>query len=201
MPDGDMSIPHSIIKRREDATIQCPKTFQNSYVGGVSQNNDISCNFDYLICYLHTIYFQEIGITMATPCNNVFECNDRSDESGCKIADWYLYSILSLAAIVLGVTCFVSLQKHVKKVTNEIMQDRRWRLATENENSQIVSSASEKLMKVAFHAENASIDEVNKLFTTEMRIHMNEARVICCLKVRNFRQMMNLTSRVDILMI
>ena len=148
-----------------------------------------------------SLKFQEIGYTMAIPCNKQKECIDESDESGCEIPDWYLYSILSLTIIVLGITCFVSLQKQVKKVVEEIMQDRRWRLATENENSQIVSSASEKLMKVAFHAENASIDEVNKLFTTEMRIHMNEARVICCLKVRNFRQMMNLTSRVDILMI
>ena len=134
------------------------------------------------------MYFQEIGYTMATPCNNFFECNDGSDESGCEIADWYLYSILSLAILVLGITCFVSLQKHAKKVVEEIMQDRRWRRATENENSRMVSTESEKLMKVAFHAHNGNIDEVNKLLCAEMRVHVNEARVICCLKVSNFRQ-------------
>ena len=133
------------------------------------------------------MYFQEIGITMATPCNNVTpECNDGSDESGCKISDWYLYSILSLSVIVLGITCFFSLQKHVKKLVNEIMQDRRWRCATKNENNQMVSIASEKLMKIAFHAENGNKGEVNKLLEAEMREHVNKPRVICCLKVSNF---------------
>ena len=125
---------------------------------------------------------------MATPCNNVKECIDESDESGCHIADWYLYSILSLTVIILGTTCFVSLQKQVKKVVEEIMQDRRWRLATENENNQIVSNPSEKQLKVAFNADNNNIDEVNKLLSAEMRVHKNFARVICCLKVITFRQ-------------
>ena len=125
---------------------------------------------------------------MAAPCNEVFECNDWSDESGCEIPSWYLYSILSLTIIFLGITCYVSLQKRVKKVVNEIMQDRRWRLATENENSQMVSTESEKLMKVAFHAENGNIDDLNKLLCAEMRVHVNEARVICCVKVSYFRK-------------
>ena len=125
---------------------------------------------------------------MATPCNDVIECIDGSDESAqnCEIADWYLYSILSLTIIVLGITCYVSLQKHVKKVVNEIMQDRRWRLATKNENSQLVSIESEKLLKIAYHAENGNKDEVNKLLQAEMREHANKPRVICCLKVSNF---------------
>ena len=122
---------------------------------------------------------------MATPCNGAIECNDRSDEMGCEIPDGYFYSILSLAAIVLGITSFVSLQKHVKREVNEIMQDRRWRLATENWNSQIVATTSEKLMKIAFHAENGNKDEVNKLLLAEMREHVNKPRVICCLKVSN----------------
>ena len=120
---------------------------------------------------------------MAIPCNDVKECNDWSDESGCEIPDWYLYSILSLTIIILGITCFVSLQKHVKKVVEEIMQDRRWRLATQNDSSQMVSIASEKLMKVTFHVENGNIDEVNKLLCAEKRVHVHEARVICCLRV------------------
>ena len=128
---------------------------------------------------------------MAIPCNNVIECIDGSDESGCDYhyADWYLYSILLLTAIVLGITCFVSLQQHVKKVVNEIMQDRRWRLATETENSQMVSISSEKLMKVAFLADNGNIDEVRKLMSDEMRVHLNEARLICCLKVSKSSQL------------
>ena len=125
---------------------------------------------------------------MATPCNGAFECIDKSDESGCEIADWYLYSILVLAVIVLGITSFLSLQKNVKKKANEIMQDRRWRLATKNENSQMVSIESEKLMKIAVHAENGNKDEVIKLLESEIREHVNKPRVICCLKVSNFRK-------------
>ena len=119
---------------------------------------------------------------MAIPCNDVFECADGSDESGCEIPDWYLYSILSLILIVLGITCFVFLSKHAKKIVEEIMQDRRWRLATENENSQVITIASDKLMKVAFYADNGSLDDFNKLLQAEKRIHVNEARLICCLK-------------------
>ena len=140
----------------------------------------------------NAVYFQEIGYTMATPCNGAIECNDRSDESGCEIPYWYFYSILSLAAIVLGITSCVSLQKHVKEEVNEIMQDRRWRLATENQDSHMVAIASEKLMKIAFHAENGNKDEVNKLLKAEMRKHVNKSRVICCLKVSDFRQRMKI---------
>ena len=125
---------------------------------------------------------------MATPCNGAIECIDGSDERRCEIADWYLYSILLLAAFVLGITSFVSLQKHVRKEVNEIMQDRRWRRATENWNRQMVVIASEKLMKIAFHAGNGNKDEVIKLLQAEMRVHINKPGVICCLKVSNFRQ-------------
>ena len=52
----------------------------------------------------------------------------------------------------------------------------------------MVSIPSEKLMKVAFHAENGNIDELNKLLYAEMRVHINEARVICCIKVSYFRK-------------
>ena len=122
---------------------------------------------------------------MATPCNDVIECIDGSDErSGCDYADFYLYRILSLTGIVLFITCFVSLQKQVKKVVKEIKQDRRWRLATENEESQMVLLASKKQIKVAFHADSGNIKEVNKLLCAEMRSHGNESRMICCLKVK-----------------
>ena len=125
---------------------------------------------------------------MATPCNDISECVDGSDESECHFPDWYSYSILSLALVVLGITCYVSLRKHVKKAIQEIMQDTRWRLATENENRQIVYSESEKLMKMAYHAENCNVDEINKILSNEMNTHGNEARLMCCLKVSNFRE-------------
>ena len=95
---------------------------------------------------------------MAAPCNGIRECIDGSDENGCKFPNWLLPTLLSLAAVVLGLTCFISLQRHVKRAINEIMQDRRWRVATQNTKSQIISMASEKLMKVAIFVRNEPAD-------------------------------------------
>ena len=120
---------------------------------------------------------------MATPCNGIRECIDGSDENGCKFPNWLLPTLLSLAAVVLGLTCFISLQRQVKRAINEIMQDRRWRVATQNTKSQIISMASEKLMKVAIFVRNDNMDEINKLLSNEMKVHGNEAEVLCCLKV------------------
>ena len=125
---------------------------------------------------------------MATPCNNITECFDGSDENECNFPEWVLYSISVLAALILNITSFFSLQNHVKKAAREILQDKRWRLATENENSQEILIASEKLMKVAFYAEKGNIDEIKKLLRIEIRAHGNVARAMCCLKVNEFLQ-------------
>ena len=43
--DANLSDKSSLITRREDATMQCPKTIQNhSVMMGVSQNSYISCD-------------------------------------------------------------------------------------------------------------------------------------------------------------
>ena len=120
---------------------------------------------------------------MATPCNGIPECFDGSDENDCHFPNWLLPSLLSLAAVVLSLTCFISLQKHVKKAVNYIMQDSRWRLATQNTNSRILSMTSEKLMKIASFIENGSVDEIDILLANEMKAHGNEAEVMCCMKV------------------
>ena len=130
--------------------------------------------------------FQEIGYTMATPCNGITECFDKSDENDCNFPNWLLPSLLALAAVVLIITCFISLQIQVKQAINCIMQDSRWRLATQNTNSRILCMTSEKLMKVASFIENGNVDEINKLLINEMKAHGNEAEVMCCMKVINF---------------
>jgi hypothetical protein len=131
---------------------------------------------------------QEIGFTMATPCNGITECFDKSDENDCNFPNWLLPSLLSLAAIVLIITCFISLQIQVNQAINCIMQDSRWRLATQNTNSRILCITSEKLMKVASFIENGNVDEINKLLINEIKAHGNEAEVMCCMKVINFKK-------------
>ena len=66
------------------------------------------------------------------------------------------------------------------------MQDSRWRLATQNTNSPILSMTSEKLMKVASFIENGNVDEIDTLLINEMKAHGNEAEVMCCIKVIYF---------------
>ena len=129
---------------------------------------------------------------MATPCNNITECIDESDENECHFPEWVLYIISVLAALILNITCFFSLQNHVKKAAKAILQDRRWRLATENKNSRDILNASEKLMKIAFYAKKGNVDEIKKLLKAEIRAHGNEARAMCCLKVNEFIQKITL---------
>ena len=123
---------------------------------------------------------------MATPCNSIYECFDKSDETDCHFPNWLLPSLLSLAVVVLSLTCFISLQKIVKRSINYIMQDSRWRLATQNTNSPILSMTSEKLMKVASFIENGNVNEIDTLLINEMKAHGNEAEVMCCIKVIYF---------------
>ena len=123
---------------------------------------------------------------MATPCDGIKECIDDADENECKFPNWFLPSILSLAAVVLVITCFVSLKKNIGKIISEIMQDIRWRTATQDLNSPNVLNA-EKSMKLAHFTENASFyfREINKLLSDELKAHGSEAEAMCCLKVTN----------------
>ena len=120
---------------------------------------------------------------MATPCDGISECYDNSDEQGCEFSNWLLPSLVVTAVVVLIITCLISMQRNAKNKVNEIMQDRRWRLATQNSTNRNISMASEKLLKVVSYVENCNITAINKLFNMEMEAHGSEATAICCLKV------------------
>ena len=113
------------------------------------------------------------------------ECFGGSDENGCKFPDWLLPTMLSLTVVILALTCFIALHREVKKEINYKMQDSRWRLATQNTNSRILSMTAEKLMKVASLIENGNVDEIDLLLANEMKAHGNEADVMLCMKVIN----------------
>ena len=93
--------------------------------------------------------------------------------------------MLSLTVVILALTCFIALHREVKKEINYIMQDSRWRLATQNTNSRILSMTAEKLMKVASLIENGNVDDIDLLLANEMKAHGNEADVMLCMKVIN----------------
>ena len=112
-------------------------------------------------------FFQEIGYAMATPCNGITECFDKSDENDCHFPNLLLPSLVSFAAVLLSITCFISLQTQVKKAINYIIQDSRWRFASQNINSPILAKTSEKLMKVASFIENGNLEKIHTLIEKE----------------------------------
>ena len=123
---------------------------------------------------------------MATPCNGITECFDKSDENDCHFSNLLLPSLVLFAAVLLSITCFISLQTQMKKAINYIMQDSRWRFATQSINSPILAKTSEKLMKVASFIENGNLEKIDMLLVNEMKAHGNEAHVMCCMKVINY---------------
>ena len=62
------------------------------------------------------------------------------------------------------------------------MQDRAWRLATENSTSAVILR-SERLMNIAMLIEDGNSNEVNKIFNKETEKHASEGRALFCLKV------------------
>ena len=159
------SVPMSQIpKRREDATIECvgPKIGLNEY-----------------------------SVIWAVPCNNIQECYDGEDESGCKFPFWTIPSILFGTGIVLGLAFAAYLYKYSRQDWNVIMQDRQWRLATQKSDSK----ESEKAFKIALLAHGEDIDGIMKFFATEIETHGSEATAICYLKVQmiSFFKMRHLT--------
>ena len=105
---------------------------------------------------------------------------DESDENGCELPIWLLPSILPGILIVLCLTSYVLLKKYISNEVNKIMQDMRWRLATQKTEC---SAKSKQLLNVAFWIETNNLHEINNLLKKEMDFHDNYGRTMCCFKV------------------
>ena len=141
-------------KRSEDATIECR---------AVKNDED---------------YYP---VTWAVPCNNnIQECYNGEDENGCEFPFWTVPSILCGTCLALCLTFVAYLYKYSSNDWNEIMQDRRWRLAIK----QATCRESEKAYNIALMAHAEDLDGIMNIFTTEVDTHGSEATAICYLKVQ-----------------
>ena len=142
----------NIPKRPEDATTEC-----RAYISA-------------------TEYFP---VTWAVPCNNIQECYYGDDENGCEFPFWTVPSILFGICLALCLTFVAYLYEYSTNDWNEIMQDRRWRLAIQ----QATCKESEKAYNIALMAHGEDLAGIMNIFTTEIDTHGSEATAICYLKV------------------
>ena len=122
---------------------------------------------------------QIFGITWATFCNNQVECYDGLDERGCKFSIWLIPSLVCGAAIFLCLTLSCYILKKIKDASNEILQDRQWRLAT----SQPIENRATKLLEIASLTHRKESYEIQNIFKREINTNENEGEAICYLKV------------------
>ena len=140
-----------VYKRREDATIECRAPPKYKTIEAI------------------------------VTCNNIKECYDGKDENGCEFPFWTVPSILLGTGIVLCLTFAAYLYKYSRQDWNFIMQDRRWRLATQ----QSTSKELEKAYTIALLAHSEDLAGILNIFTAEVETHGSEAIAICYLKVCN----------------
>ena len=67
----------------------------------------------------------------------------------------------------------------MKKASNEILQDRQWRLVT----SQPTDNSVTKSYKIASLAHKKDSNEIQNIFKIEIDTHQNEGEAVCYLKV------------------
>ena len=119
----------------------------------------------------------DLGSTWAIPCNNIRECDNGSDEDGCKFPAWLIPSLLCGSGAVLGITLFVYLHKSIKSKWKKIMQSRS------SFQRAHLSIESEKLYKTTILIESGDVDKIHKLYCQEMENNGGEGEAMCHLKV------------------
>ena len=131
------------------------------FVQLIQYTKSIDTNLITLIFFFSQMYqVPYFGITWATFCNNQSECYDGLDERGCKFSTWLIPSLVCGAAIFLcfALSCYIL--KKIKKESNEILQDRQWRLVT----SQPMDNRVTKLFKIASLIHKKDSNKIQKIF-------------------------------------
>ena len=118
-----------------------------------------------------------LGLTWATPCNNIDECYDGSDEIGCEFPTWLIPSILCGAGAVLCITLFVHLHNSIKSTWKKKMIHRKIQRSH-------LSIESEKLYKTAVLIDSGDVDKIHEMYCEEVENHGGEGGATCHLKVR-----------------
>ena len=131
-----------------------------------------------ILCKIDSI--EGFGITWATPCNNIQECDDRNDEIGCEFPVWLIPCLLSVAGSLLCISLFVYLYKSIGSSWRKKMRYRKSRLSIQR--SQI-SIEAEKLYKIAVLIESGDIDNIRKMYFHEVENNGGEGGATCHLKV------------------
>ena len=121
-----------------------------------------------------------LPVTWAVPCNKIQECYNGDDENGCEFPFWTVPSILCGTCLALCITFVAYLYQYSSNDWNEIMQDRRWRLAIQ----QKTCKESEKAYNIALMAHAEDLTGIMNIFTSEVDFHGSEATAICYLKVQ-----------------
>ena len=120
------------------------------------------------------------GITWATPCNNIQECDNGNDETGCEFPIWLIPCLLSVAGALLFISLFVYLDKSIRSSWKKKMRYRKSRLSIPKTQ---ISTEAEKLYKIAVLIESGEIDNVHKMYVQEVENNGGEGEATCNLKV------------------
>ena len=119
-------------------------------------------------------------MTWATPCNNIAECYDWSDEIGCEFSTWLIPTLLGGAGAVLYISLFLHLYKSIQGTWKKIIRSRKSRLSIQRP---YLSIESEKLYKTTVLLDSGDVNKIHTMFFQEVEKYGGQGGATCHLKV------------------